>query len=214
MADWTMTTIRIGGTDEQLELVRSAIDETRRVFDFNAILPMPSDLDDSTNPFTVVETEAARDEELERQRAADAELEELALDPEPHAEVVTRQEFDRRVAAFGAADWFEWRTLTWGTKWEGMRTQVLRDRAGAIVLRFETAWDAPRGVLEELVGRGVSVVGGFVHEDGSRFEQFGDADEFERTFVLVETEEDIDGEPRTMPRIELRDADAPGSVSA
>ncbi|KAB1656022.1 hypothetical protein F8O01_11335 [Pseudoclavibacter chungangensis] len=118
------------------------------------------------------------------------------------------------MAASGAADWFEWRTRNWATMWEGVRTEVLLDRGTDIVVRFETAGDASRGVLEELVGRGVSVVGGFVHEDGSRFEQFGDADEFERTFVLVETEEDIDGEPRTMRRIELRDADAPGSVSA
>ena len=49
----------------------------------------------------------------------------------------------------GATTWFDWRCQNWGTKWNACNTEIT-DKGDDVVLRFNTAWDPPIGVLGEL----------------------------------------------------------------
>ena len=46
----------------------------------------------------------------------------------------------------GYRDWYSWRCKNWNTKWNAIETKIINDNT----MLFETAWDTPVQVMEEL----------------------------------------------------------------
>lgn len=53
----------------------------------------------------------------------------------------------RRVALYGAVDWYRWCINNWGTKWGDFQTKVVKDRCKQTVIKFESAWSPPTEAL-------------------------------------------------------------------
>lgn len=174
MPNWATNTLLITGPDTTLNSVRIAFgdptDEARvsgRSFDFNLLMPIPADLENTASPTEVFET----------QEQADAANAEWAVHPSmPNAVREIRAITGDRAAALrrehGGINWYDWAVTHWGTKWSGSDLEVLLDVPGAVVVRFCTAWVAPHGVLNHLHEKlGLTVIGGVIHEDGDEFEE-------------------------------------------
>ena len=52
------------------------------------------------------------------------------------------------VVLFGAADWYDWRCMNWGTKWNAYEFSDFDEEDGSF--SFETAWSAPHPILARL----------------------------------------------------------------
>jgi Ferredoxin-like domain in Api92-like protein len=50
----------------------------------------------------------------------------------------------------GAPNWYVWRNINWGTKWNACDFRIIRDEAGRYECRFETAWSPPEPVYVKL----------------------------------------------------------------
>ncbi len=50
---------------------------------------------------------------------------------------------------FGDNNWYDWSILNWGTKWNAVDAS-LNEEDEKLEYYFQTAWDAPRGVVKEL----------------------------------------------------------------
>ncbi|MFM7088488.1 MAG: hypothetical protein ACKOW9_03075 [Candidatus Paceibacterota bacterium] len=48
------------------------------------------------------------------------------------------------------SDWYNWNIANWGTKWDAARSEVIKDEAGVLVYRFDTAWSPPFPVIKAL----------------------------------------------------------------
>lgn len=53
-------------------------------------------------------------------------------------------------------DWWNWRVVNWGTKWEESDLEVLEDEGNTMHLSFMTAWSPPRGIVQKMVEQGFS----------------------------------------------------------
>jgi hypothetical protein len=68
-------------------------------------------------------------------------------------------------------NWYDWSNANWGTKWNACHAELCEDTAEQLTIRFDTAWDAPRALMdafEELVGEigpDLEVEWEAVHED-------------------------------------------------
>lgn len=51
---------------------------------------------------------------------------------------------------FGENNWYDWSAINWGTKWNSVRAEISDETKSSIEYSFDTAWDAPRGVLKAL----------------------------------------------------------------
>jgi hypothetical protein len=51
---------------------------------------------------------------------------------------------------FGAKDWYDWRVINWGTKWDACDLNVIYSGEDEFCIEFETAWNFPTKIYERL----------------------------------------------------------------
>lgn len=172
------------GGPETRALVLNTEGEEPRV-DFNLVIPEPPEITNTTSPVRVVDTQ----EELD---AINARWEETrarfgSLLGESGTAAITQEEYDRRIDAYGAADWYEWRWSRWGVKWNAYSTYVNIDTDDELCVQFDSPWGPPTPVFEEWERRGLTVVAISEDEDwGAPLIEYGDVDA--DPFVRVERE--------------------------
>lgn len=142
-------------------------------FDFNRIIPMPSQLEGAE-----ASTDAERGAELIVMRATagapyadihtiwgkwvredvnmpkdhirDVAKAFLAKHPEIEAKGRVRLQ---NILETGYADWYQWSIDTWGTKWGAYAFKIVSDTEGRLEFVFETAWSFPTPIFERLAER-------------------------------------------------------------
>ena len=84
----------------------------------------------------------------------------------------------KRLAKYGAENWYDWNCKNWGTKWNSVDTEIIEDEKDGLTYTFNTAWDCPREVvykLQMILDNELPFISieswGCVHEDGQEFEQ-------------------------------------------
>lgn len=203
MPNWTTNTWSLSGEQSELDKVREAIkpkktDPEKKIFDFNVFIPTPKELEKTSSPVKVVDTEAEAKrlcEEAANSRNSDFESETPIV-------AISEAERKRRMDAYGAEDWYEFHNLFWGVKWEGTEVKVLRDEPGELVLSFNTAWSAPTPIAAYLQNRGLTLVGGGIYEDGSELEIIGAGrEEFDKIFKVEEEKVELEIWPGEDPVI-------------
>lgn len=113
MPNWCYNYLQISVEDnKQLEKVIQGItNNSEQPFDFNRIIPMPEELEDTSAP--------------------------NKLNP------------DELIAKCGYPDWYEWRVVNWGTKWNASDVELTFEK-NAIQIRFQTAWSPPTPVIKKI----------------------------------------------------------------
>lgn len=133
-------------------------DRPAKIIDFERIIPMPPGLRDTVSPHEI----AATQEEADQKNAEYNELPFSKMFDEggaPKIRYLTIDEVNRRVAEYGAVDWYGWSVEHWGTKW-GAYTHTHYELGffkdyedgvyGRVDLRFETAWSAPTPIFQKI----------------------------------------------------------------
>lgn len=189
MPNHITTEVEISGTKEKIaELVKKTRlerdnDLEENHFDFNGILPMPPELRETTSPTTVLETQ----EEADAKNAEDRKAAEKNKWPGHTDRYISKEEADRRQKEYGALNWYDFANAQWGTKWNAYEVRYLEGDDTKIVIQFDTAWDTPRGIWEELERQGFTVKGVMYGEmDGYEF--IGNGDEVFEAYQNVEVE--------------------------
>ena len=160
MPNWATCTISFAGPTQGVAAIRDSLapapaDPSELRFDFNKLLPTPSELDAVISPLRVVETQEEADE--------------INGDSD-RIWAVTRATAERFIQDFGAVNCLNWRRANWGTKWNGHCAEILLDCPGDVIVRFDTAWTEPGQLLQAMSqNHGLTVTGGVIYEDGSEF---------------------------------------------
>jgi hypothetical protein len=152
--------------------------------DFETVAPTPPELADTVSPTDVVATQAEADQANAEWKASGQSM-----------RAITRDEAERRRAAHGAVNWYEFHARHWGTKWNAYHARAdagvsAPDGVGLATIQavFDTAWTAPTAIFEALVKRhpNVQVAAITVHEGGEEPTIFGDPHEHMAVRTVVE----------------------------
>jgi hypothetical protein len=160
MPNWCYTDFSVSGPAEHItrfrEAVRGADDEGETPFDFNRLIPMPSELHDThadlgTAYEVYYSDEPTRDDLCIKNlgiETADQLREHFDAEPK-HRE--TADQWRANIQKYGAPTWYEWRCGHWGTKWNAYHPEIADNEDGSLHASFDTAWSFPFPIFQELV---------------------------------------------------------------
>ena len=137
-------------------------DKKRSEFSFRSILPMHKELEHTSSPARIFDTE---------DEVAEYVKERLGENPTPLRKqavngVMTREYSDYLINTFGANNWYDWSYDNWGTKWD-VSEVWLDDTDDYLKYDFDTAWCPPEGIYAFLVDKFPDVsISWFYREEG------------------------------------------------
>lgn len=151
MTTWTTNTVLFIGSEESIDLLRSAVGTGNPKawnapnFDFDLLRPTPEKLLTINEPTELCQSLAEADRTNKRCLHSG-----LYTDPGITTFALTREQVVELSAEYGAYNWNLWRLLNWGTKWNGSSAEILRQGPNAVIIRFDTASAVPRELLQYL----------------------------------------------------------------
>lgn len=108
---------------------------------------------------------------------------ELLAETAPQSDAAKRELFREK---YGAADWYDWCVLSWGTKWDvgGPNEPVERVDPNTVNFSFSSAWSPPTDAYVRLMDMGFSVEA-YYNEFGMGFcgSWIGDDDGFDDNYI-------------------------------
>lgn len=110
-----------------LEFIRG--EDSEQFIDFNKIMPMPSELEDTISPTRIIS-----DEDYKRNQSSG--IKNVGITQ------AMKDELERK---YLASNWYDWRNRNWNTKWNAYEQTM----DGNQVI-FQTAWSTPVYVIEKL----------------------------------------------------------------
>lgn len=121
MPNWCQNEITVSGDEKKVKEFIKFVSSKKSKFDFNKIYPMPKELEG-----TVSGSESLKSDD----QKANSKLWKIK---------------------YGADNWYDWKIIHWGTKWELDPDYVeVVDEGCYVEYRFDTAWSPPLGILEKL----------------------------------------------------------------
>ena len=151
MPNHVQNIVRLQGDEKRVQEILEAVKSDQYGLgsvDFEKIIPMPSPLH--------IECGSKTDRGLNAYRdflKSEAESEREYLDQKP---TITPEEWElgkqayENIREYGAPTWYEWSVAHWGTKWNAYGMSENAGEGQSNELRFQTAWSAPRPILEKL----------------------------------------------------------------
>lgn len=165
--------VHLVGDESTIEQVRNFIKGKEIVFDFNTVIPMPEELNITSDGWLMpLENPFSRGDKF---YAHVCELKKFC-ENNPELKEKTELNFIQGIKNFlkyGYATWFEWRVNNWGTKWGAYSQDDSRNTSNAIY--FQTAWNAPIPVLVALSVKfpSINVEFAFADEDAGANTGYG-----------------------------------------
>lgn len=175
MPNWCFNKVVIVGEKEDISKLRELIGQND--FDFNKIIPMPTEIDEESVGQTVGNTRAfidgstkiahidlrCKNSKLTFQKdgqptetfysLANAIIEGYLVCPE----CIKEEKFDKPikdgvalVQKYGFDNWYDWRRANWGTKWNACDSAI-KWTDKKILLYFNTAWRPADKIYQKLV---------------------------------------------------------------
>ena len=133
----------------QSDAYKDTCDKRLNEFSFRSILPMPTELEHTTSPVDVYETQADIDAYFEELRSKDGYDERSGYYKSIIAKCMTREYSDYLKNTFGANNWYDWAYDNWGTKWD-VNVDDFQDSDGWLSYEFDTAWSPPEPICSFL----------------------------------------------------------------
>ena len=116
-------------------------------FDFESILPQPSELQNTQSPPLIISQE-------EYDSIDPMEWAEMCSTENPFkSKPITQEMSDRYKELYGADNWYDWCLDNWGTKWGAIDPVVYEEghkKSERLRYEFRTAWSPPTGIISEL----------------------------------------------------------------
>ncbi len=150
MPNWCASSLTVSGSPTLLRWLRSHVENGEIDDLFSSFFPTPPVL---SSIHTGLYRDPATGQEISRWREVTDEDGEPVMDEDGRAvrQPVTDEEVASLTAEYGAADWWEWCWLHWGTKWNPSGpARVVYDDGDNLRLSFETAWAPPTAFCKKL----------------------------------------------------------------
>lgn len=170
-----------GSTEKVAQLVERTIklQDGLAEFDFNGIIPMPQELKETISPTEFVPTREEADRKNRESQARN-----LMYD-EGKVRFISQAEADRRAELYGddngnsfnpqpVLNWYDWAKKNWGTKWGAYDVSIIKQEDSRLVLQFDTAWNCPTTIFDDLVADGFEVNCFWQDEDESNYGEYGE----------------------------------------
>ena len=142
MPNWTTNIVTIEGSTQELQNLYNRIINADGDFDFNSLIPLASELENTESPGFEYARKLESDEEiLETYSHRYKTLQDVAD---------ARRESDRLIELYGFDNWYDWCVKNWGTKWNASDTTCVLEEEN-LVLNFATAWSEPIPIYNKLV---------------------------------------------------------------
>src|SRR6266404_7505039 len=160
MPNWCYTDFNVSGPCEDItrfrEAVRGSDDSGETPFDFDRLIPMPSELGgtiaDSGTAYEAYYGDAERILGYPWVKSLKIEtVEQLQnhFDADPKRRT-TADGWKANIDKYGAPTWYEWRCEHWGTKWNACDAEVSDNGDGSLRVNFETAWSFSFPIFRKL----------------------------------------------------------------
>tara|TARA_R100000742_G_C4270560_1_gene89281 strand:+ start:124 stop:609 length:486 start_codon:yes stop_codon:yes gene_type:complete len=121
MPNWCENEVTISGDKKEVKKFIKFVKSKKSAFDFNKIYPMPKELEGTVSG-----------------------SEELKSDEQ-------KANSKKWLIQFGADNWYDWKNMHWGTKWELNTDEIdFEYDEDYISYHFNTAWCPPEGILKKL----------------------------------------------------------------
>ncbi len=146
MPNYIKNILSFDGDPTQVARLFTTIQGEKGLMDFNKLIPMPSELDIEAGSRTDAGMKEYKRFVAEIGSHPELEAQYLAAHPE-----IDREEWElgkqayQNIQKYGCPTWYEWRVQNWGTKWNAGKVETANNR-----LSFQTAWNAPKPVMEKL----------------------------------------------------------------
>jgi len=134
MPNWCFNDVEFIGSKKDIESLKELLGgedtESKKIFDFNKIIPMPEELRRVGNPVSIVSEE-------EYQKVSEKE----------NSIPITQTISNEYKKKYGFDNWYDWACGTWGTKWEACEAECINESETSLQYNFSTAWCPPRGIF-------------------------------------------------------------------
>ena len=142
MPNWCYNRVEICGEPEEMDEFRELVKSKKSAFDFNEIIPMPKELEDSVS--------GSENSKPDWQKERSKEL----------------------IEKYGADNWYRWCCDNWGVKWNVTLSeeQDVQDEGDYLQYTFDTAWGPPDEIFYALRRKFPDVsISWFYDEPGMQF---------------------------------------------
>lgn len=157
MPNWTQNYVTFKGSKEKIIELKELFASEEKVFDFNKILPMPEDSEDF-------------------QATGD-----LTMDTD-QGDLSMKEFIEKKIET--ANNWYYWSVKNWGTKWNAIEPTLDVDNECELKYSFRTAWDAPRGVIQEIYDKRDKIIKGLTYGKWTCFHEFEEDEDIILEFKL------------------------------
>lgn len=147
--------------EEFLEMIKGNDPSRDEVIDFNIIVPMPKELEDTISGsmqwkslYYYTNQTNQRDAIPEMESLLYSSMSEWIEDDEPDklAEYMAVGElYFNNYMKYGATDWYMWRNKYWGTKQNAYNSYIVKESKNSVAIYFTTAWDGVPYLMEILI---------------------------------------------------------------
>ena len=157
--------VKSGHATAHLERFRNYVSDGKLVFSFNAIIPMPEELERTGSPTQILDTQEEVDRAIEQRNKAmeKRKMPDLMRDGLVYA--ITKEEAERRGNKYGyhrippfkdvpIVSWWDWACENWDTKWDtnmNGEPHILDGSDEHLTYEFYTAWGPSMPIYKKLV---------------------------------------------------------------
>ena len=142
MPNWCYNRVEISGEPEEMDEFRELVKSKKSAFDFNEIIPMPKELEDSVSG-----SESAKP-------------------------IWQKKRSKELIEKYGADNWYRWCVDNWGVKWNVTLSeeQDVQDEGDYLQYTFDTAWGPPYEIYNALAKKFPDMsISWFFDEPGMQF---------------------------------------------
>lgn len=150
MPNWVRNNVKIQGCQGDLTAIKRLVRTKDEPFDFNAILPMPEELNLASGSSENVAMACAKAKREGKTSCKEIETSTWTdkMTFEEWAEL--GEKYLSNVEKYGAATWYDWHIWKWGTKWQPSEVSWDFKSENEMNVSFDTAWSPPTGVYDKL----------------------------------------------------------------
>lgn len=142
MPNYVQNEVRITGKTAELEEVKRFLNG-ESAFDFHNLVPEPKELLTYRSPLASPDAIRYVAEHSSTENA-----------PYSADVLANARRALSNIERFGAPDWYDWRCINWGTKWNAGDVDVKYDEnTGELLYEFLTAWTWPESIFLALINR-------------------------------------------------------------
>lgn len=137
-------------------------EKIRNAFSFHSIIPMPKEIEHTSSPAKIFDTQKEVDEYIKGRLDKTSSL----IIKHDVSGTMTKEYSQHLKNTYGADNWYDWSVNTWGTKWDTSEAWV-QDDGWSLQYDFDTAWSPPEGIHAFLVDKFPDLnISWFYREDG------------------------------------------------